>query len=373
MINKIFKNKKNRLIIFGIGILLILVLILYFLFFRDTISITFNKKYEEIEYGTKVELKDLIESKNPENMKIKYPNIESLTEVGNYHLSFQYDVDGKKGSESFEFKIKDTKIPHFKLKINNKEVEVLVNSAYNPLSNIKEIDNFSEESLKNQVKVTKEEYTKIKKEIKSTKNKLNERVITKTKDIKSYDTFRNGIMYYTDLDLSKEGVYKVTALAVDENYNPTEKSWEIKVVPEGSIVNSGGSVVCNYTGEDASNSDAYITKVTEKYIYDEHKLVSNYELITSMIFNEDYQIADNINKLVQALDKKYIGLKDNKGVTIVIEKDSSTVTVRISVDFDNYDMEKDPLNILVEKDGSKIKIQQIIDDSKKNGFTCSIQ
>lgn len=373
MKNKILKNRKSRRIILIVSIVLILFLFVYFVFFRNKIEIKFKEDFKEIEFGTKVEYKDLIESYKPEDMKIKYPKVE-LKEVGNYMLSYEYDINGKKGIESFEVKIKDTAIPHFKLKINKKEVEVLVNSTYNPLSNISSIDNFNEEAMKNQLKVDKEEYKKIKKEVKSTKNKINERVILKNKDIKKYDTFKNGIVYYTDLNLSKEGTYKVTASAVDENYNLTEKSWKIKVVPQGSIVNSGGNVICNYTGEDTSNSDAYVTKITEKYVYDEHKLVSKYELVTSMIFNEEYQTVDNINKLAQALESKYLKYKDNKGVNVIIENDSITVvTVRIEVDFNNYDMEKDPLGVLVEKDGAAIKIQKVIDEAKKNKFTCSIQ
>lgn len=365
---KFNKNKKlllSCLVIFFI----VFIIIIYMLFFKTKEIIKFNENYLSIEYGEVLDYQKLIKSVDPENAKIEFPDIE-VKEVGTYHLTFAYNVDGKKGTQTIDVVVKDTKLPKVKIK-NEKTVEVLVNSDYDIFTNISEIKNLSDQAKENRILISEDEYKKYKKQISEQNKLIGEREISNKKDIKESDVIKNCILYTSDFDASREGSYNIKMLFVDENYNVEEESWKIKVVPAGQIVNSGGTVSCVYPNDSLQTNEAYTTDYSEVYIYDESKLVSLSKFITTMTFKEDYDTDENINSLVSAINNKYDSYKKYEGVTIEVIPSATNVTTNIIVDFNSYDLENDPLNILEVKDSGKVKIENIINKFKDKA-TCEL-
>lgn len=365
---KIYKNKK---ILFSIMVifLMIILIVIYMLFFKTREIIKFNENYFSVEYGEVLDYQKLIKSVDPENAKIEFPDIE-IKEVGTYHLTFNYTVDGKEGNQTIDVVVKDTKLPKVKIK-NEKTVEVLVNSEYDVFSNVSEILNLSDEAKQNRQLITSDEYKKIKKQISKQNKLINEREIANENDIKKSDVIKNCILYTSDLDITKEGNYNIKMLFVDDNYNVEEESWKIKVVPAGQIVNSGGTVSCVYPNDSLQTNEAYTTDYSEIYIYDENKLVSLSKFITTMTFKEDYDTDENINSLVSAINSKYESYKNYDGVTVEVVPSATNVTTNILVDFSSYDLKNDPLNILEVKDSGKVKIENVV-NKVKDKATCEL-
>lgn len=363
-------NKNKKILFTGLVIFLILILIIiYMLFFKTRDIIKFNEKYLSVEYGEVLDYQKLIESVDPENAKIEYPDLE-IKEVGTYHLTFTYNVDGKKGTQTVDVVVKDTKLPKVKIK-NEKTVEVMINSEYDVFANISEIENLSDEAKQNRQLVTDDEYKKYKKQIDEQNKLIGEREISNKDDIKESDIIKNCILYNSNLDISKEGNYNIKMLFVDENYNIEEESWKVKVVPTGQIVNSGGTVSCKYPNDSLQTNEAYTTDYSEVYIYDESKLVSLSKFITTMTFNEDYDTDDNVNSLVNAINSKYESYKKYEGVTVEVIPSATNVTTNIIVDFSSYDLKNDPLNILEKKDSGKVKIENVVNNLKDKA-TCEL-
>lgn len=363
-------NRNKKIIISGLVIFLIMFLIIiYMLFFNTKNVIEFNENYLSVEYGEVLDYQKLIKNVDPENAKIEYPDIE-IKEVGTYHLTFTYDIDGRKGTQTVDVVVKDTKLPKVKIK-NEKTVEVLVNSEYDVFANISEIKNLNEEAKQNRKLITEDEYKKYKKQISSQNKLISEREISSKEDIKKSDLINNCIVYTSNLDITKEGKYNIKMLFVDDNYNVEEVSWKIEVVSLGQIVNSGGTVSCVYPNDNLQTNEAYTTEYSEFYIYDENKLVSSSKFTTIMTFNEDYNTDENINSLVSAINSKYESYKNYEGVTIEVVPSASNVTTNILVDFSSYDLKKDPLNILEVKDSGKVKIENVVSNLKDKA-TCEL-
>lgn len=365
---KIYKNRKILLSIMVIFLIIILIVI-YMLFFKTREIIKFNENYFSVEYGEVLDYQKLIKSVDPENAKIEFPDIE-IKEVGTYHLTFNYTVDGKEENQTIDVVVKDTKLPKVKIK-NKKTVEVLVNSEYDVFSNVSEILNLSDEAKQNRQLITSDEYKKIKKQISKQNKLISEREIANKNDIKKSDVKKNCILYTSDLDITKEGNYNIKMLFVDDNYNVEEESWKIKVVPAGQIVNSGGTVSCVYPNDSLQTNEAYTTDYSEIYIYDENKLVSLSKFITTMTFKEDYDTDENINSLVSAINSKYESYKNYDGVTVEVVPSATNVTTNILVDFSSYDLKNDPLNILEVKDSGKVKIENVV-NKVKDKATCEL-
>lgn len=359
-------NKKaNQKNIVYIGILLFIIAIaglIYILFFNKQDAIIFNEDYLSIEYGETFDYSKAIEKTDSEKLEIIYPDIE-VKEVGIYHLTFKYKKDDKEKTQEQEFIVKDTKLP--KATLNNKKtIEVNVNSQYDIFSNVKAYKNLGEDAQQNRQQVNNQEYKKLKKEIEKQNKLINERIITKKDDIKDSKINKNCILYVTDFDSSKEGTYQVKILLVDENYNIDEKTWKVKVVPAGQLVNSGGTVTCSYANDELQNNDAYVIDYSEIYSYNENMIVSTINFSTQMTFNESYDTDENINELVNAIHNKYNGYMDNKGVNVNVEANSKTVTTNIVIDFNLYDIKNDPLNILENKNSGKVNINTVIKQLK---------
>lgn len=364
------KSKNKKTMFAGLVIFFVVILvIIYFLFFKTKTVIYFNEKYLSLEYGETLDYKKTIESVNPKDAKITYPDIE-VKEVGRYKLTFAYSINGKNGIQEQEFVVKDTKLPSVILK-NKKTVEVLENSQYDLFANIDEYKNLSEEALANKQQVNDKEYTKIKKQIKKQNEKVLNREITKKEDIKSSDIMNNGILFTTDFDITKKETYKIKMLFIDENYNSYEQEWKIKVVEAGQIVNSGGTVSCVYPNENLQMNEAYTTDYREVYTYDTNKLVSSLNFITKMTFKDDYDTDANINDLVNEINSKYNKYNDYKGVSVNVEPTSTEVTTNIIIDFNEYDLKNDPLKILEVKDSGKVKIENVV-DKLKDKATCEL-
>ncbi|NCC70814.1 hypothetical protein EOM09_04480 [bacterium] len=243
-------------------------------------------------------------------------------------------------------------------------MEVLVNSQYDIFANIESYQNLSEEAKLNRNIVTSKEYKKIKKAIEDKNIKINERVITKKSDIKDTKIFNNGILYKTDLNLQQEGKYKITMLFVDENFNIDEKDWIIEVKPSGQLVNSGGTVTCEYPNSIFQNNEAYTVQYFEVYTYDENKLVTSSSFNMNMTFNEDYDTNDNVNNLINEINKKYESYMKQTGVVVNIQPTNDSVSTSIVIDFNAYDIKNDPLNLLESKNTGKLKIDKIIEKNK---------
>lgn len=365
------KKTKKYLIIIGGAIALIAIIILLIKFFFATNNpITFKEKYLEIEYGKTIALKDTIESIDDKNAKIIFPDIE-LKEVGNYDLIFVIEENGKKIEQEQTFVVKDTKLPKIDLKITE-TLEVNQNSTYDIFNNVKEYKNLSDIAINDKVKVDDKTYKETKKQIEKQEEVIANREIKSKKDIKSSNIKSNYIMYTTDYDATKEGTYSFKVLAVDENYHSDEVSFKVKVVPAGQLVNSGGVVSCVFNKENLQSSKAYETNYTEWYSYDQNLLVNKLDFITEMKFSEDYNTAENMQSLVDAINKKYGDYIKEKGISVEVSTTNDSVITKIGVDFDVYSVVEDHLNLLESKKEGKVKVKSVI-DKLKDKAVCEIK
>lgn len=365
------KSNKNKKLIFSalVIFLILFIMIIYVIFFKTKDMIEFNEKYLSVEYGEVLEYDKLIKSVDSEDIKIKYPDVE-IKEVGTYHLTFEYTVNGKAGKQTIDVVVKDTKLPKAKI-INDKKVEVIVNSDYDIFSNISEMKNLSDDAIQNKQQVSEEQYDKLKKQIIKQNKIINDREISNKKDIRKTEIINNCILYTTNFNINEEGKYNIKLLFVDENYNIEETKWNIEVVSKGQIVNSGGTVSCVYPNDSLQNNDAYIIDYSELYTYDNKKLVSSLKFITKMTFKEEYDTDENINSLVNAINEKYESYKKYEGVSVEVVPSAIDVTTNILIDFNLYDLKNDPLNILEEKDSGKVKIEKVIGKLKEKA-TCEL-
>lgn len=364
------KNNKKILIILAAVLIFILSVSLY-LSFRPNIK--FNESFEEIEYGTEYEYKDMVMSVQPKDAVVEYPEFKA-TEVGNYSLTFHFTKDNKTHSKNFNFKIVDTKKPKLTLYFIDENIKIKINdSSADILSNIHVIENFSVEGLSNKIKLSEEDYNAFVEDVKETNVLINEREITKEEDIHRYDISKNGIFYTTDLDVTKLGVYTIKVCVVDENYNSVETQWLIEVVDNDELLNSGGSVSCTYEGDDLQGSEAYSVRSIENYKYTPFRVVSEYEIITEMSFNDDYVLDDNIKLMMSELQNNYGSYNDLEGVTVSITNYKNIVTTSIKINFELYDRKKDPLDILANNSKSEIDMQSILDSAEENHYVCTFK
>lgn len=375
------KNLKNRKVILGVSIAIILVIsviVFYFMFIKN--EITFNDKLSKIEYGTQYEYKDMVEKIESKETKVKYPSAK-VSEIGKYEAVFQTNKNGNKREQTFEFEIVDTIKPKVTLYINNKDVEVSLNSEYNPITNIKKLENVNEGVIGNVSVVDKKQYANLKKSIKDINKQLKEqsfeikgdKVSSKSKKaVKIVEENRNRIFYTTNLDSTKEGTYTLKMSIVDENFNIVEKSWKIKVVPKGSLLNSGGTVNCKYIGEDLNTNEAITTVLTENFRYNPYKIVTEYTATTTMTVNADYQTKENLDRIKVAMDEQFAPLMNQKGSSITITTEGYVVTVNILVNMVEYDKKLDPLNILTKKNGANVLIKACLEKAEKDNYVCEI-
>ncbi len=364
------KIKNRVLILVGIFVVAVVCFFAFQLFFSKNEPITFKEKYNDIEYGETVALKDTIEKVDPENAKIKFPDVE-LKEVGTYYLTFLVESDGKEIEQEKEFVVKDTAFPKITLK-NEKTVEVPLNKQYDLFANVKEYKNLSDAAKQDKVAVDEKTFKATKKQIEKQEEVIANREIRSKKDIKENKIKNNYILYTTNYDVTKEGTYTITALAVDENYHSEQFSWKIKVVPNGQLVNSGGLVTCTFNKDELQTSKAYETSYLENYIYDENLLVSKLEFVTQMQFNEDYNTTDNMQSLIDAIDKKYGSYKDKEGISVNVTTSNDSVITTITVDFNTYSVKEDPLQLLESKKNGKVKMASVIDKLKEKAV-CEIK
>lgn len=364
------KNKKNIIVVVCALVFVILSIILFFIF-RPNIK--FKDDFKVIEYGTEYTYEDMIESVNPKDAKIIYPDF-SATEVGNYKLTFNFKKGDKEYKDTFSFRVEDTSKPkvtlyfkdeNIKVRLNDKNVDVLANIHY--------IENLSEGAFNNKVRLEKDEFITLIKKAKELNKEINEREITSKEDIKEYDVQKNGIYYTTDLDVTNIGTYSMRACVIDENYNIVDLQWEFEVVESDQLLNSGGRVSCTYKGEDLVDTEAYSTSSIENYKYTPFKLVSYYEIITTMSFSDDYDTEDNIYLMMDELRNKYGVYNEIKGVTVSINHNDNVVTTSIAIDFNKYDKKKDELGVLVDKSNAEIDMQSILNNAEANKYICTIK
>lgn len=367
------KNNKIKMIIGCVVSILILVAVFYFLNVTQNKEITFKSEYDEIEFGTKVEYKDLIDTLEDEKATVTYPEGE-IREVGTYNVVYKYKTGKEKEKEiEHSFKVVDTQAPEMTLYITDKTVKVSLNEeAYDPLANIKKIVNMSDEAIANRVNVTPKELNKVIEGLEEAKEKVDSQIVTEK--LAEVNTPRNTILYSLEEKTSKKETYTVVkAIAIDENYNASEVlEWKFTKVEGGKLLNSGGKVSCDFVGE-IPEETAYTTTIREEYIYNPLKLVEKYDLITTMTFKEEFDTEKNRDALSGAIAGKYETYKEEKGITVTINADIKQVVTTISVNFKEYDLEKDILNVLVKKDGSYVKMQSVLDSAENNKFVCSIR
>lgn len=338
-----------------------------YMLFKQKDLIVISEKFKQIEYGTSYDYEEMIA--NIRDASIIYPDFKAI-EVGNYELPFKVMNNEKRQTQIVEFKIVDTKKPIIDLYINKELVEVALNSEYDPVSNIEKIGNVDESILSNKKKLSEKEYKQLKTKIAKENQKINDRIIKSKNDLKSSDVEKNLLFYTTDLDTKQEGKYKIKVAVVDENYNISEKSWNLKVTNSSKLLNSGGSISCDYTGDDLNKSDIYTTTVVENYRYNPYKIVSYYETATSMTFTDDYNTDQNKESLVNSLREKYSSYENEKGIMLDISIGENNVTFKVAIDMTIYDKKKDVLDVLKKKDGSDIKMSTVLKESKKNKYTC---
>ena len=145
---KKLKNNK-KIVILGISIIVILFMVLLFFVLRPQIK--FNKNFKEIEYGTEYTYEDMIESVQPKDAEIIYPEVLA-TEVGKYKLTFNFKKDDKVYSDQFSFVIKDTKTPKLTLYFMDENIQVRLNDTnVDVLSNI--LDRCANGTLKTNAKL----------------------------------------------------------------------------------------------------------------------------------------------------------------------------------------------------------------------------
>lgn len=366
----ILKNKIMKMINGCLISIAIIIVVFFLLKIFQTKDIVFKDEFKTIEFGTKVEYKDLIETLENKEAKVTYPEGE-IKEVGTYEVTYIYELDGDKKKIEHTFEVVDTKIPEMELYINDKKVQVALNKTdYDVTSNIKKVINLDEGVVLNKLALSKEDYKKNMNSLKKANKELDSTVAEK--GAAKVDLVKNAVLYTTDLDTTKVGTYTVKAFVVDDNCNQSEElTWKVKVVPGGKVLNSGGKVECDYNG-DALEEEAYTTSIKEVYEYNPMKLVEKLELITTMVFKEDYGTEQNKTALSSAIEEKYAALREEKGITITINADKTQVITNIAIDFLQYDLKKDPLNILVKKDGSYVKIESIIESAEQNKFICTV-
>lgn len=362
-------DKKYKIVIF----VLLFTIFIGIIYFVTKPTIRFKDEYKTIEYGTEYNYEDMIESVKPKDAEIIYPEFKA-TEVGKYTLTFQFKKGDKIYEKDFSFVIEDSRKPKLTLYFKDESIQTRLNDTnVDLLANIHLIENVNESVLSNKVKLSEDEYNLLKEEINETCNKIKVREISSLEDIEEYDILKNGIFYTTDIDLTTVGNYSMKVMVVDENYNLVETEWMIDVVESDKLLNSGGSVSCEYKGSDLSGNEAYSITSIENYKYNPFKLVSKYEIITIMTFSDDYDTDDNISLMKKELENKYSLYQEYDGVSVTISSENNIVKTSISVDFELYDREIDVLNILKNKDNSDIDMQTVINSADENQYICTIK
>lgn len=379
--DKGMKNIKNKKVVLGIIMTIILaltILVIYFITNKD--EITFNEKLSKIEYGEQYEFKDMVKKLESKETKVKYPKVKA-SEIGTYEAVFQSEKNGTKREQSFKFEIVDTKKPKISLYVNKSDVEVSLNSEYNPTSNIKKFENVSDGVIGNILKVEKEEYSNLKKSIQSLNKQLKKQAfvvkgnkVTNAgkKAVKIVEENRNRIFYTTNLDTTKEGTYTFKLCVVDENFNVVEKTWNLKVVPKGNLLNSGGTVTCKYNGEELMVNEAVTGETVENYRYNPDKILVEYSVSAILSIKQEYQTKENMENLMNALNEQFASSMNEKGVTISITNNGYEVTTNMIVNMIEYNKKSDTLNILTKKKDMNVLMKSVLDNMDKTKYVCEV-
>lgn len=228
----------------------------------NAMQITFKEdvKLEEIEYGSTVEVKDLVNEVAGGEVK-NYPTVDTTT-VGEKTLKFV--VTKGKYSKEIEQKIKvvDTKAPEIALEADTKKL--IVGDEYDIHSNITSVKDpidgdiaISEDAKNINEKATKE-YNEIEKKDEITaETKIGDKLLTDFVIVGEEETktlfLKN--CYYVDgsVDTATVGDYKISVIATDKN--GIQKTSEFTVTVKEKPVEKSKPVSGNSTnGGDYSTS-----------------------------------------------------------------------------------------------------------------------
>lgn len=240
------KKNINRKILCIVGICIILITIVGYLYCQhvqqqrilDSMNITFNENVE-IEYGIKEYDVDKELIKEVKNAKIKdIPKIDTM-KIGEQTLQFILVNDGLEKGIDYKIQIKDIKAPEITFKED--KIELTVGGEFYIKSNIESVKDPIDGDIKEDDKILElnrkatEEYNKLKKEdikndTKVAEKSLNEFLIEDIQDKDEKNLYLKNCYYInSDIDVSKQGDYKVDVIAVDKNGLKTTKDYKVVV------------------------------------------------------------------------------------------------------------------------------------------------
>lgn len=207
----------------------------------NAMTITFDAEKSQIEYGSELEVKDLIKESNGGEIK-DYPNLDTK-KVGETTLTFVLEKSDLTKNFNFKVIVADSKAPEITFASDSKELSV--NDEFDIKSNITSVKDIVDGDIAENVDAEKinteatKQYNELKKEninddTKVVDKKINEFLIetVKSEDQKVETTtlFLKNCYYVSgNVDTTTVGEYPIKVVAVDTNGIKCEKEYIISV------------------------------------------------------------------------------------------------------------------------------------------------